>query len=177
MSAASNSSSNDIPGLEFTPARTGDVVDNAIMAELARRLRLASSPSGSGSGTVVVGAGSVDISDTSGNQLTTNGNGLFVGLGAGLGIVPGTGLELDPDNRIILKGHRVYRQSNDVTTDGTYIFTLPEQVDSYAVAVTPFGDYGAAKIWVSDRNSTSVSVDVDGYTVDFTMEITIIEIL
>lgn len=177
MSAAANSNANDIPGLDFTPWKPGDSISDELMAEFARRMRFASSPIPAGSDGVTVGFGAINVSDSSGNQIITQGNGIYVGLGAGLGVFQSQGLFLNPDNQVALRGHRVFRQMTNSLADGEFTFSLPEQLDNYGVAVTPYGDPGTAKWWVSDKNSTVVKVTVDDHSVNFGLEITVIELL
>lgn len=176
MSEASNSNANQVPGLEFTTRQNGDVIPDDVIAELARRMRFASSPGGGAGGALSIGFGGSTVSDASGNQLVSNANGLFVGLGAGLGVQTGNGLTLTADNKIKLDGHRGFAQRHSITANGTKTFTLPEQLTAYAVAITAYGPPGSARWYVSDKNSTAVTVTITDYSVTFDLDIYAIEL-
>ncbi len=175
MSSASNTSADQVPGLEFSAKQFGDVIDDAVIAELARRLRFASSPTGA-SNSIAIGYGAAGVSDASGNQIRTDANGLFIGLGAGLSVQAGNGLSLTADNKIKLDGHRGFAQRNTISGNGAVTFTLPEQLSKYAVVLTPLGNPGTAVAYVSDKNSTAVTVTISGYSTSFELDIAAIEL-
>lgn len=176
MSSASNSDANQVPGLEFTPWQYGDLIADVLMNEIARRGRFASAPGGSSGGSLSIGFGGSAVSDASGNQLVSNANGLFVPLGAGLGVQTGNGLTLTADNKIKLDGHRGFAQRHSITANGTKTFALPEQLTAYAVAITAYGPPGSARWYVSDKNSTAVTVTITDYSVTFDLDIYVIEL-
>lgn len=175
MSEQANTKGSQSPFLEFTPRADGDVVDDAVMSEVVRRLRLASLGD-PGASQVAIGFGST-VSDASGNQAVMKGGGIFVPLGAGLGVKTGQGLFLNEANQVELVGNRVFSQLMTFTADGEKTFTLPESVDHYAVSLTPLDPIGTAKIHVSSRSATAVKITVTGFSVAFDLEIATIEIL
>lgn len=174
MSTLQNTSGTQVPGLEFSPRQNGDVVDDAVMAEVVRRLRFSTAPDGDIAGSVSLGFGS-NISDASGNQIEDR-NGLFVSQGAGLGVLEGNGLILTDDNKIKLSGKRGFSMRFTIAGNGEQTFTLPEAMDKYAAFASFLSEPGTAKVFISNKSATFMKVTVSGYSVGFELEVYAIEL-